>query len=392
MPIKSYEDDYREIDARVTGGYVLVPVQSLLAVWWRMMSGELQPRDVRVWLAMHEVKARRGKGVPVSRQMALAEIASLTSVDVKRSVGRLVRLGVLDWSGTSCSPRHIIEDDPEFQHWCSQVKNRRRKLPFPRRMLRWLVGRDSRVDLGVAIAVLLRTLYVRDEQLVSGGRVSAHWVASVFGLGLRSVKASRSSMVEGRWLRVVPRPAREQRFGACIVVPLRDMPEAPGCTIELHDTAPVRESSKQRPSSRSNRDPEGRVGSDHDPSFQNVTIEDMRSLSRLSKLYDEATERGWWPRSESAELAFFATARSSAAAGVKNPPALFRWRVERGEARFTLHDEDVARVKLHRWRASRLCSNGSSVVRSLARETAERLETTRATGLCPVAQNRDRGE
>ena len=48
-----------KLQGKVEGGYCLIPVSVLAALWFCFRQGQLRVLDVRVYLACHEANARR---------------------------------------------------------------------------------------------------------------------------------------------------------------------------------------------------------------------------------------------------------------------------------------------------------------------------------------------
>ena len=68
---------------------------------------------------------------------------------------------------------------------------------------------------------LLRCLYYREQRCHSGGWCKASWIAEVFGIHLRSVKAARKHLVEIGWLRTFHTPQRVgNRWGTYTLISL----------------------------------------------------------------------------------------------------------------------------------------------------------------------------
>src|SRR4030095_10671096 len=68
--------------------------------------------------------------------------------------------------------------------------------PCPRRPLRFRAGGCGAVVTAPILGHLFRCLYYRQGECRPTGLCKASWIAQVFGISLRSVKAARKYLVE----------------------------------------------------------------------------------------------------------------------------------------------------------------------------------------------------
>jgi hypothetical protein len=66
-----------------------------------------------------------------------------------------------------------------------------RRIPVPRRLVRFLAKGCSRVALATMLGHLFRCLYYRQGHYRAEGLSKASWIAEVFGVSLRAVKTAR---------------------------------------------------------------------------------------------------------------------------------------------------------------------------------------------------------
>ena len=80
----------------------------------------------------------------------------------------------------------------------------------PRRILRLLAGGARPALIATTLGTLLRCLSRRRSGWVGRGRVKASWIADVFGVDLRGVKAARLELVALGWLSPEPSDQRAE--------------------------------------------------------------------------------------------------------------------------------------------------------------------------------------
>lgn len=198
---------------------MFVPALALLALWQGHQRDELELLDVRTALAA--IIASCAKCVAQPDRLAILlphELATLTgTTDVRRTraaLRRLHRVGLpLD---VLCAPKlptelllPLVSTDIT-----AIVENHRRRVPVPRRLVRFLARYQRPAVLAVAFAHLLRGLYYRNDLCVSGGTCKASWISDVFGIDLRTAKSARRLLVEIGFVLPMPTPQKLlNRFG-----------------------------------------------------------------------------------------------------------------------------------------------------------------------------------
>ena len=207
----------------VAGGFVLVPVASLVGAWRACRSAPLGIGDFRAWLACHEMKARRclvqeGRA-PAFGHPELARLCGVSEKRARSSVNHLVGAGLLTWSD------QVIEfpdqGDPQDDALADSIGAGKGSLAIPRRILRLLVGGARPALIATVLAILLRCLSRRKGGSRSRGRVKASWIARVFDVDLRRVKQARKELVDLGW--IAPEPTdqwSENRWGRAYTIDL----------------------------------------------------------------------------------------------------------------------------------------------------------------------------
>ncbi len=332
------------------GGYCILHADRILLVWRHFAEGGLQLRDVRVWLACHELVARRC-GLANDRKPAygLEELQRLVGgvggQHLRASLRRLERHELLTFDEQS------IETSPGDEP-------RGRLVPVPRPLLRMLATSRGKALIATALGHLLRCVFYKRGVCRSGGWCRASWVAESFGIGLRSVKESRARLVAlGVLTPVEADQLRLNRYGRPVVVSFTWSPEsARPQQVSTTSSAPPREQKKlslrrvdhQKPARAAV--PAGARIRAEAPNLNDVTEADLKDPWRLAALFKQARLRGWVRKTEADILAVYSAAAHACRVGGR-PGALFRWMLfQASYSAISCVDEDRARQLLTRLR------------------------------------------
>lgn len=341
-----------------------MPVSGLLNAWAAVESGEITLYDLRVWLACHEMVARRcciDKAIEPSygESEVLRLVGSGRECRTRKSLRRLQEAGLLEWSRQRLN---VDVGQRPVAAWVeAKVKNVRRKIPVPRRMLRYMAACRSRVTVATLLGHLVRCLYYRKGCCVSGGRCKASWIADVFGVDIRGVKRARKELIRIGWL--VPGRASQQalnRWGMQVIIRVQRAGETAGSVTNLPPPQTARVTNLPPPivnrklSMRSmNQKPGGTTGDRMESRkgkrvvLNRMRLEDLREPNRLEDLYRQAAGAGLVPESPASRLQWFAAAEHAMEAGDRNPCGLFVAMYRRSLwHHITQAQEDSARVKL----------------------------------------------
>jgi hypothetical protein len=220
------------------GGFQFVSVVQICIVWWAYREGLIQLKDVRVWFAAHELLARRC-------QLKRGQTAVYTYDELKQLVNReggvsaslrrlkAQRLLSWEWGAIRFPSRAPCGKDwSGFEATLAQIPNCRRRVPVPRRLLRFIAGGCGRVTLATILGHLLRCLYYRQGQCKADGFCKASWIAEVFGVSLRNVKAARQYLERISLLQrtEVPQWLRN-RYGQKMAINLQWAPPSPAAPV-----------------------------------------------------------------------------------------------------------------------------------------------------------------
>ena len=393
-------------DSKITGGFVLVSVASLITVWRASQSKAhgLSIADFRSYLAAHEMLARRSrKASQPDRDTSLAsysaaELARLTGVSLKRaraSIRRLATAGLIHWSEGSIEfPQPIGPPAPSpspIAGLSDTIGGGRGSVAIPRRMLRFLANGAGIALIATALAVLLRCLSRRKAGWEGRGRFKASWVAQTFGVSERRVKAARRELIALGWIEPEPSSGQraENRWGRAFRIDLAwvapsssGTPSAGPSSPSFTPARPVDRPSQgppkspllpsQRPVSVTpsvNQAPLPGVDKNQEPArgpsgfsiqgsgngdktlpspiLAEVRIEDLKDTGRLLDLLGQAIDRKLVGSSEADRLKFVAAAEHALAIGQGNPPGLFAYLLRGACWRYiTQGDEDRANARI----------------------------------------------
>ena len=90
----------------------------------------------------------------------------------------------------------LISDLSSLYEMLGRIQNCRRKVPVPRQVVRYIAAPSKRCVIATILGHLMRCLYYRAGECVSGGFCKASWVAEVFHIDVRNVKAARKFLAE----------------------------------------------------------------------------------------------------------------------------------------------------------------------------------------------------
>ncbi len=227
-----------EIRTKPDGGFIFLSVPQLLLPWWAHQQRLINWFAVRVWFAAHEVQARRcqvSQGVtPTYTPREVARlVGDATNPRIHRAVTQaleqLAAIGLLQFSETAIrfasriEELSTIEDTTSYMPMLAQIKNNRRRVPVPRRTIRFMAAGAKRSVVGTMLGHLLRCLYYvhaadHGGECRSWGRIKAQWIADVFGLCIRSVYEARHFLIAHGWLIALDASQREWNGGGLTAV------------------------------------------------------------------------------------------------------------------------------------------------------------------------------
>jgi len=394
------------------GGFVFLTVQQLCLLWWAYRARLIQLRDFRVWFAAQEMVARRCQLAPdqvpdyTPRELH-GLVGGVGGEYLRASLRRLQTLGLLTWSSTrltfATDPTDLrgVEDLSDFFTMYQAIVNNRRRVPVPRHTVRLIAGGLKATVIATMLGHLIRCLYYREHRCLSGGWCKASWIAEVFRMDLRSIKAARKHLASIGWLQILDTPqALCNRWGSYILIqlswtrtpmahqaedtahtPAHESPPPPDfCPPQLPPLhkeyrKPLQELKHQEPAPRvdaptpspllQHTDPtssgpssgltkqdkeHSKKTNTHVPNLRHIVLEDLQDTARLLTLFEQAQTQGLLGKSDSERLTFLALAEHATVVGSQNPCGLFAALVQRQLWHFvTDRDEDAAQARLKQY-------------------------------------------
>lgn len=350
------------------GGYVFIKAEHLLRAWSAYQQGQIDLYAFRVWLACHELVARRCQiSKNIKACYRIEELQALTGTGTvprhRKAIRSLEKAGLLKWLGDDINLEiQSIEHDIYFQSMLNKVQNHRRKIPVSRRIIKNLASQRRKVLIATVLGHLLRCLYYRNNACLSGGRCKASWIADVFNVDIRNVKAARKELIEQNWLSVVASSQLAlNRWGLAVTINLEHDFEVD--KLSSKTPPPKQLSTIKSPPPISNIKLSMRVNN-HKlasrrtngtqmskkrkiPNLRNIVLDDLKQAKRLDSLFWEAVSAGIVRQSQAQRLQWFAAAERAIASGTQNPCGFFATMVKRHLWHHITHEqEDIARIKL----------------------------------------------
>jgi hypothetical protein len=358
------------------GGFFFVTVTQLSMVWWAYRRRHIQLKDLRVWFGALELVARRC--VLTDEREACYTTKELRKLVAGRggeqdSIRRLEAVGLLSWSETEITfakevSELCIPDVSSLHEMLSRIQNNRRKVPVPRQVIRFIASPCKRCIIATLLGHLIRCLYYRAGECVSGGFCKASWVSEVFSIDIRNVKASRKFLAKTLGLLdYVPLPqSLQNHYGQKVIINLSwngsavdksthegsDLPPPPPQTdtglppLEGHKK-PLREYKHQKPAMGGKSTGVLEPPQGGKPRLRHIVPDDLTDTARLLVLFDEAQAQDLIGGSESERLIFVATAERARLTALTNAPGLFAELVRRRLWHFITQDnEDRAQKRL----------------------------------------------
>lgn len=373
------------------GGFRFIGAYELLGIYFGYSAGRIRWYDVRAWFACQEAVARRCCTQDgTSARYRVEEIGVLVGAprnkQVRAALRRLQAAGLLDWSAKSVRFPSVPAPTESgsfaaFQGMLRRLGQSNRKIPVPRRTLRFLASGPRKVATATMLGHLLRCCYYRKSEYLFEGSCSAAWVAKLFELDERNVKIARKGLVSRGWLTPMRADAwHRQRFGGRWAV-------NPEWTPPGRQQQPNTPKLKIKPRPRPERSPrisrlgdqrspllilkENSFGSKNQkpalaavrptgvckrnsvstkpPTLKHIVMEDLRDTARTVRLFEEAVKEGLVCRCEADRLKVVAAAERALRVADRNPCGFFaKLMRERLWHHVDHEEEDRARQKLVR--------------------------------------------
>ena len=296
--------DYRR-RRKPVGGFLFLTVTQLSMVWWAYQKRFIHLKDLRVWFATQELVARRCQLNHTQQpHYGYEELRRLVASrgGEGASVRRLETLGLLTWNASqiafALTPADLrVSDLASLHQMLARIQNHRRKVPVPRQVVRFIAAPSKRCVIATILGHLIRCLYYRAGECGSGGFCKASWIAEVFSVDVRNVKASRKFLAEGLGLlQCIPTPqSLLNRFGPRVFINLswngsavdtssHEPSELPPPMAQIdtglpplrEHTKPLQEQKHQKPSEGGTSAGVFDANKEGPPSLRHIVPEDLR--------------------------------------------------------------------------------------------------------------------
>jgi hypothetical protein len=229
-------------------------------------------------------------------------------------------------------------------------------IKIPRRLLKLLVQCGRRiVRAATLIGILLTTMLTKRTAQYEGykGCVKAKWIGKLFGVDAKRVNLERARLIAEGWFRRLPTPQRvKNRWGEWVALDLSPTEQPTlvdnSCTdaTEVQPLQPDSEPEVQPPLKEPVSPSEiynnqelipgnPKTGAyqpknTDEPTWTNITLEDLRNDTRSEELWQEAIQRGFLKNTQSDRVNFFAAIAHALRVAKRNACGLLRTVVEKG--------------------------------------------------------------
>jgi hypothetical protein len=244
------------------GGFNLISITQLMMAWCAFREGHIGLKELRVYFALVEMKARRcilAEGQ--TPEFAIEELRKLVGGAggevLRESLRRLSRVGlVLNLSKETIELATDLDeltfDTTPVREALDKIPHHDRLVPVPRRVIRLIAGGARRTLIATLLGHMIRCLFYRGGKVHPSGVVKAPWVADVFGVSERQVHLQRQHLVELGLLVRLDTPQRVlNRHGQWFAFDLDWSPAAPAEVGAPNDPAPPMAKTITEPSAAS---------------------------------------------------------------------------------------------------------------------------------------------
>ena len=354
----------------IIGGYHCLSVAQLCNILFAVGEGIITYRDVRTYFAIAAMQATRDAakrtGSKKSPQFLFEEMQELVSgVDErgsKKSVRDLEKLELLEFSSSSINlSKEPLEESYELlEQAVGKGRSPNRLVPVPRRILRYLAQCTKPSVAKAIIAYLIRGLTRRRDGTINNkGSVKSSWIALIAGISLRAAKAARRLLITLGWLTedISSSQQKLNRTGAYFEIntdwkEVCDHVEfAPPIAENSTKFAPLNKDIETPLDLKNQKTLSGDCTQRQEPRLNDIQPDDLRRMSNVLKLYNQAVDAGWLINSEANLLFFIAAAirvlRTSCHAPVRTFVSIIKRNLRE---HITQMQEDAARQQLRAYR------------------------------------------
>lgn len=370
------------MSASITGGYHSLTVVQLCNVLTAVEQKHISYRAFRTFFAAVSLlstreAAQRTTGQKTPARFKLNELQALTGKRkqyVRRALSDLKRANLVDVSSSAITlTTEPIEGSQDLLGQAvGKGRNVNRFVPLPRRILRYLAQCSVPSLAKTLIAYLIRGLSKRrDGGINNRGSVKSSWIAGIAGISLSSAKAARQLLIKmgvitkdigssqhklnrtGAYFEINTEwqsadeaeraRQRQERLKSGPPIAQNGPKSAP--PNKRHKTLSDTKNQRTHPSGASKKQELG------EPTLHDIQLDDLKKMSRLFKLYEQAVEQGWLEASEANLLFFIASAIRVKRTPCQDPIRAFIAIVRKDlRSHITQAQEDAARKHLAAYR------------------------------------------
>ncbi len=368
----------------IQGGYKTVTPVQIANCFGALNQDAISYRAVRVYFACLSLLATReaAKRDAVKRRRKpcgevryrVSELCAATGLKtqaVRKELRSLKKAALLLWSEKAiCVRSDSLPGTEELLQSLSGRRSALRPIPVPRSVLRF-VARSTQGALGKTVmAYVIRGLSIdrKDAGIRAAGTVKASWIADVFGLSLRSVKAARKALIDcgfitkdtGSFQRKLNRDgayfqvnlAWHEGKGETLKISPRALKKSPDFAPPYKYKKTSYEFKNQKTESRALSAPGVcKQKNQGEATIRDIKAQDLKNFMSLKALFFQAVRRGWLKSSESNFLNWIAAAVRANTVGARDPVRVFVSIVRNGQWHFiTQAQEERARAAIRHYR------------------------------------------
>jgi hypothetical protein len=319
-------------------GYKLISAEQLVAALHAFNERQITFRAFRAFIGCFELLAIREAAersdaksrTNGQRRFLRSELARLLQAKEGTTLSRELRslkaTGLLTFSENAIEEGSARSGNPLA---FLGSRGGKRLIPVPRQVLKYLAQGTRPAVAKTVVAYLLRGLSLdRSGKIRSAGTVKISWICRLCRISERAARAARAELIRLGWITkdtgsfqrklnrdgayFVIDPAWRRLFKRAPLGPENRTRSAP--PIEKQETPYG--SKNQKPATRVARRLRAEAGVckangreiQERPSLRNIKLDDLRRLSRLKVLYEQATALKWLTRSEANLRNFIAAA------------------------------------------------------------------------------------
>src|SRR5512135_3441975 len=191
------------------GGFAFFSVMQLVMAWTALREGQIGLKELRVYFALAEMRSRRctsqdGDPPPEFTPLEVRKLVGGAGGE-REAVHKLVAVGLLrEVSKTNIEfatvPGELHFEPETLDETLAGIPNNDRRVPVPRRIVRLIASGARRTLIATILGHLIRCMFYKRGLCHPKGCVKASWIAEVFGISERAVKAHRQHLVALGWL------------------------------------------------------------------------------------------------------------------------------------------------------------------------------------------------